>query len=460
MAGLRGVGGEKVIAGRLAAGRPVLGICVGMQVLFDRGRRARPRAPRAAASGPARSSGSTPRSCRTWAGTPSRRRQARRCSPASTPSTRFYFVHSYGLRDCATRPRWSTRGASHRDRARRAVRRRRRARRGGRHPVPPGKVRRRRRAVLRTGWAPLRTTADAPARRPGARPRRRRRRRWITCPTRHPVSVRYAVRRRSCARVGLPADPGSTETCEPDTAARRRRRRRAGGAPRAGRGRAPRPPTATRSRPRWPGRAPAPSGCTWSTWTPPSAAGSNRELLAEVVGKLDVKVELSGGIRDDDSLDAALATGCARVNIGTAALENPDWVRAGHRRARRQDRGRPRRPRHDAAARGWTREGGDLYEMLARLDAEGCARYVVTDVHQGRHADAAPTWSCSATSAPHRARRWWPAAACPRLDDLRALAGLDRDRRRGRDRRQGAVRRRVHPAQEALAAVTAGLTSS
>ena len=56
--------------------------------------------------------------------------------------------------------------------------------------------------------------------------------------------------------------------------------------------------------------------------------GSNRELIAEVVGRLDIAVELSGGIRDDDSLDAALATGCARVNIGTAALERPDWVRS------------------------------------------------------------------------------------------------------------------------------------
>ncbi|MEY9963765.1 1-(5-phosphoribosyl)-5-[(5-phosphoribosylamino)methylideneamino] imidazole-4-carboxamide isomerase/N-(5'phosphoribosyl)anthranilate isomerase [Streptacidiphilus sp. MAP12-16] len=108
--------------------------------------------------------------------------------------------------------------------------------------------------------------------------------------------------------------------------------------------------------------------------------GDNRALLAEVTGRLDVKVELSGGIRDDDSLRAALATGCARVNLGTAALESPDWVAKaiaeyGDRIAVGLDvvgttlRGR-----------GWTSEGGDLYEALARLDAEGCARYVVTDV--------------------------------------------------------------------------------
>ncbi|MFC1412361.1 bifunctional 1-(5-phosphoribosyl)-5-((5-phosphoribosylamino)methylideneamino)imidazole-4-carboxamide isomerase/phosphoribosylanthranilate isomerase PriA [Streptacidiphilus sp. N1-12] len=108
--------------------------------------------------------------------------------------------------------------------------------------------------------------------------------------------------------------------------------------------------------------------------------GDNRALLAEVTGRLDVRVELSGGIRDDDSLRAALATGCARVNLGTAALEAPEWVAKaiaeyGDRIAVGLDvvgttlRGR-----------GWTSEGGDLYEALARLDAEGCARYVVTDV--------------------------------------------------------------------------------
>ncbi|CAI7979933.1 MULTISPECIES: bifunctional 1-(5-phosphoribosyl)-5-((5-phosphoribosylamino)methylideneamino)imidazole-4-carboxamide isomerase/phosphoribosylanthranilate isomerase PriA [unclassified Parafrankia] len=110
--------------------------------------------------------------------------------------------------------------------------------------------------------------------------------------------------------------------------------------------------------------------------------GSNRDLIAEVVRSVDVAVELSGGIRDDDSLDAALATGAARVNIGTAALEDPEWVRkaidrVGDRIAVGLDvRGTT------LAARGWTREGGELYEVLARLDADGCARYVLTDVRR------------------------------------------------------------------------------
>ncbi|MGZ4651273.1 MAG: bifunctional 1-(5-phosphoribosyl)-5-((5-phosphoribosylamino)methylideneamino)imidazole-4-carboxamide isomerase/phosphoribosylanthranilate isomerase PriA [Kineosporiaceae bacterium] len=108
--------------------------------------------------------------------------------------------------------------------------------------------------------------------------------------------------------------------------------------------------------------------------------GSNSDLLAEVVRSLDARVELSGGIRDDPSLTAALGTGCARVNLGTAALEDPEWTRRaiadhGDRIAVGLDvRGTT------LAARGWTQEGGDLWETLARLDADGCARYVVTDV--------------------------------------------------------------------------------
>jgi phosphoribosyl isomerase A len=151
--------------------------------------------------------------------------------------------------------------------------------------------------------------------------------------------------------------------------------------------------------------------------------GDNRELLAGVVGRLDVAVELSGGIRDDASLDAALATGAARVNLGTAALESPDWVRAaiakhGDKIAVGLDvRGTT------LAARGWTQEGGDIWETMARLDADGCARYVVTDVHK----DGTLTGPnlqllrdvCARTDAAVVA-----SGGVSSLDDLRAIAGL------------------------------------
>jgi 1-(5-phosphoribosyl)-5-[(5-phosphoribosylamino)methylideneamino] imidazole-4-carboxamide isomerase/N-(5'phosphoribosyl)anthranilate isomerase len=151
--------------------------------------------------------------------------------------------------------------------------------------------------------------------------------------------------------------------------------------------------------------------------------GSNAELLADVVRELDVRVELSGGIRDDESLAAALATGCSRVNLGTAALERPDWVRAaigrhGDRIAVGLDvRG------STLAARGWTAEGGDLYETLARLDADGCARYVVTDVHRDGTLTGPNTellrGVCAATDRPVVA-----SGGVSSLADLRALAGL------------------------------------
>jgi phosphoribosyl isomerase A len=151
--------------------------------------------------------------------------------------------------------------------------------------------------------------------------------------------------------------------------------------------------------------------------------GSNRELLAAVVGRLDIAVELSGGIRDDESLDSALSTGCARVNLGTAALEDPAWcasaiARHGDRVAVGLDvRGTT------LAARGWTEEGGELYDVLARLDRDGCARYVVTDVGRdgtmtGPNLDLL-RGVCAATDRPVIA-----SGGVSSLDDLRALREL------------------------------------
>ncbi|MEY4985504.1 MAG: hypothetical protein RLZZ359_390 [Actinomycetota bacterium] len=109
--------------------------------------------------------------------------------------------------------------------------------------------------------------------------------------------------------------------------------------------------------------------------------GDNRAIIREVVAaSSSVKIELSGGIRDDASLESALEAGATRVNLGTAALENPEWTerviaKFGDAIAVGLDvRGTT------LAARGWTREGGDLWDVLARLEASGCARYVVTDV--------------------------------------------------------------------------------
>jgi phosphoribosylanthranilate isomerase len=151
--------------------------------------------------------------------------------------------------------------------------------------------------------------------------------------------------------------------------------------------------------------------------------GDNRELIAGVARTMDIKVELSGGIRDDDSLAAALATGCTRVNLGTAALESPQWVARviaeyGERIAVGLDvRGTTLR------GRGWTRDGGDLYETLARLDAEGCARYVVTDIAkdgtlQGPNLELLEN-VCAATDKPVVA-----SGGVSSLDDLRAIASL------------------------------------
>ena len=151
--------------------------------------------------------------------------------------------------------------------------------------------------------------------------------------------------------------------------------------------------------------------------------GNNRELVKEIVGFLDINVEMSGGIRDDESLDVAMATGCRRVNIGTAALERPEWCAKaiatyGDRVAVGLDvRGRT------LAAHGWTSDGGDLFEVLARLDSEGCTRYVVTDVNkdgmlQGPNLELLAS-VCSLTNRPIVA-----SGGITELADLEALMGM------------------------------------
>lgn len=151
--------------------------------------------------------------------------------------------------------------------------------------------------------------------------------------------------------------------------------------------------------------------------------GDNAEVIGEVVAAMDLNVELSGGIRDDSSLERALATGCARVNIGTAALENPDWcteVIAAH--GDKIAIGLDVKNDH-LAARGWTREGGDVFETLARLDAAGCARFVVTDVGSDGMLSG-PNFEllgaiCARTDAPVVA-----SGGISSLEDLRRLRGL------------------------------------
>jgi 1-(5-phosphoribosyl)-5-[(5-phosphoribosylamino)methylideneamino] imidazole-4-carboxamide isomerase/N-(5'phosphoribosyl)anthranilate isomerase len=168
------------------------------------------------------------------------------------------------------------------------------------------------------------------------------------------------------------------------------------------------------------------AGASWIHLVDLDAAfgrGGNADLLARIVRRLDAAVELSGGIRDEQSLARALRTGCARVTIGTAALENPDWVRSviarhGQRIAVGLDVRGTR-----LAARGWTADGGDLHATLDRLNAEGCARYVVTDVL----ADGTlrgPNLSllrevCARTTAPVVA-----SGGVSSLADLRAIASL------------------------------------
>ena len=151
--------------------------------------------------------------------------------------------------------------------------------------------------------------------------------------------------------------------------------------------------------------------------------GSNYELIYEVIASLDINIELSGGIRDSKTLERALATGCTRVNLGTAALEDPEWTsemikKYGEKIAVGLDvRGRT------LAARGWTKEGGDLFETIERLNQDGCSRYVLTDVTKdgtmrGPNLELLRE-VCAATDAPVVA-----SGGVSTLDDLSSLRSL------------------------------------
>src|SRR3954466_5075219 len=151
--------------------------------------------------------------------------------------------------------------------------------------------------------------------------------------------------------------------------------------------------------------------------------GSNHDQLAEVIKRLDVAVELSGGIRDEDTLLRALATGAARVNLGTAALENPTWCdyvcgRFGDKVAVGLDvRG------ETLHARGWTRPGGNLFEVLERLELAGCARYVVTDVQRDGTLRG-PNLTLLLQVCERTERPVIASGGVSKLDDLRAIASL------------------------------------
>jgi imidazole glycerol-phosphate synthase subunit HisH len=97
MAGLRAVRGDRIIGRRLAGGRPILGICVGMQVLFSRGVE----------------HGVQTDGCDQWPGTVERLKAdvlphmgwntvtvpvGSKLFAGLDAGTRFYFVHSYAVR--------------------------------------------------------------------------------------------------------------------------------------------------------------------------------------------------------------------------------------------------------------------------------------------------------------------------------------------------------------------------
>ncbi|MCA6222532.1 HisA/HisF-related TIM barrel protein [Photorhabdus antumapuensis] len=158
-----------------------------------------------------------------------------------------------------------------------------------------------------------------------------------------------------------------------------------------------------------------------------SGRGSNSHLIADVLAAVDINVQVCGGIRDETILRKVLATGCQRVNLGTAALENPAWcARAiaeyGDKIAIALDI-KSTSEGYQLATHGWNVSKGNLWDVLERLDKQGCQRYVVTDVERGGMMSS-PNFTllqevCAKTSSPVIA-----GGGVSSLDDLRALADM------------------------------------
>lgn len=151
--------------------------------------------------------------------------------------------------------------------------------------------------------------------------------------------------------------------------------------------------------------------------------GNNRELLQQITGELGIKIELSGGLRDDAALDEALEMGATRVNLGTAALENPDWTaqvikKYGPKIAVGLDvRGQK------LATRGWVEEGGNLWDVLEQLEAAGCARYVVTDITKDGTLTG-PNTDLLVEIATRTQKPVIASGGISTLDDIEKLAGM------------------------------------
>ncbi|AVM00946.1 bifunctional 1-(5-phosphoribosyl)-5-((5-phosphoribosylamino)methylideneamino)imidazole-4-carboxamide isomerase/phosphoribosylanthranilate isomerase PriA [Gordonia iterans] len=156
--------------------------------------------------------------------------------------------------------------------------------------------------------------------------------------------------------------------------------------------------------------------------------GENRAVISEVAAELTVKLELSGGIRDDASLAAALETGCTRVNLGTAAIENPQWcaqaiAEYGDKIAVGLDVLRDDDGAYRVRGRGWVTDGGDLWDILDRLNRDGCARYVVTDVSKDGTLSG-PNLELLEQVARRTDSPVVASGGISALDDLVAIAGL------------------------------------
>jgi phosphoribosylformimino-5-aminoimidazole carboxamide ribotide isomerase len=156
----------------------------------------------------------------------------------------------------------------------------------------------------------------------------------------------------------------------------------------------------------------------------------NRDVVAAIAAAVDVPVQAGGGVRDDAAADALLGAGVRRVVVGTAALDDPGWVRRlAARHPGRVAVGLDARGR-DVAVRGWVEGSGhDLVDVARRFDDAGVAALVVTEIGRDGTLEG-PDLGQLAAVLDATGLDVVASGGVGTLDDLRALAALDVGARR------------------------------
>lgn len=107
----------------------------------------------------------------------------------------------------------------------------------------------------------------------------------------------------------------------------------------------------------------------------------NSEAIEAILKSVSIPVQLGGGIRTLADVEGWIEAGVSRVILGTAAVRNPDLVKAAARRWPEQIAVSVDVRKGEVAVQGWTENSGlDAITVARRFEDEGVSALIVTDI--------------------------------------------------------------------------------